>query len=352
MVKRAVTYRVGSDDLRPLRTFPLVSRVELSELKLNDSWRFGDTLQDIQGYQPQFERLFEQLYGIESCDLTEYFDLARIAYVPYYAFGERIAVRSEETGTITLSRSFSDMTDVLLNASSAWDFRRKGQELEPKSEVPWDTQWFDSQWIPPDPRVIEARASLSRVRPSVQRHQLLNLLRGSVVGAAILDEHVLASRDTVHARVETLRGRNAYWVVRTNGDCRLIRLLPRGENSIEVSATELVESVAETLLNLRRLYGNLGVTPRADLRVDIRFPAEIGTFLRVPANNGAARKTRTLAEDVSHVEEIVLGRIENDLVTLTRRFAAPMLEAFEGSQLDDETYERIIGEVQASASLN
>lgn len=351
MVRRAVTYRVESDDLRPLRTFPLVSRVELSELKLNDSWRFGDALQDIPGYQPRFERLFEQLYGVESCDLTAYFDQAQVAYVPYYAFGEKIAARSEDSGTVRLSRNFSEMTDILLSASSAWESRPANPDSETRSEIPWDTDWFESKLNPPDSWAIQARASLSRVRPSVQRHQLFILLRGSPAAAAMLDEQVPASGDTINVIGETRRGKYAYWVVRTNGDCRLIWPLPSGPGSLEVSATELVESVAETLLNLRWLYGSLGVTLRADLRVDIRFPAEIGTFLRVPAPNGVVRRTRTSPEDVSHIEEVVLGRIDNDLVALTRRFAAPMLEAFEGSCLDDETYQRIIGEVQASASL-
>jgi hypothetical protein len=75
VVKQAVGYRSQSDDLRPLTVFPLVSRVELSELKLNEAWRFGDSGEDeVKGYQPEFERLFEDLYGMSSCDLTAYFD--------------------------------------------------------------------------------------------------------------------------------------------------------------------------------------------------------------------------------------------------------------------------------------
>jgi hypothetical protein len=358
MSERAVIYRVGSDDLRPLRIFPLVSRVELSELKLNDSWRFGDAAQDIEGYQPQFEQTFERLYGIESCDLTAYFDLAQVAYVPYYAFGEKIAARSEESGTIRLSRNFSELADVLMTASTAWEIQRGGQDLEQKPEVPWDAQWFDSQWRPPSFAAIEARASLSRVRPSTLRSQLLSAIRGAAVPSNIFTAEpapVLSSppQDAVNAAIVTTHGQYGYWVLRINGDCLLIRPLPQKPNPLEIVAKQLVESIAETLLSYRRLYANLGVTPRADLRIDIRMLASSGTVLFVPATpyGGLHRKARTiLVQPVASVEEVVLGRIEHDLLALTKHFAEPLIASFEGSQLSDETYQLIVSEFLASVS--
>lgn len=357
MTKRAVTYRVESDDLRPLRTFPLVSRVELSELKLNDSWRFGDALQDIPGYQPQFERLFEQLYRVESCDLTAYFDQAQVAYVPYYAFGERIAARSEDSGTVRLSRNFSEMTDVLLTAPSAWEFQRSGHDSEPKPEIPWDTQWFDTQWRPSSFAALEARASLSRVRPSTLKNQLLNTLRGAASATDNLTTGQPGSfpdppQDAVNTTVLNKQGTYAYWVLRVNGDCFLSRPIPQRPNSHAIVATELVESIAETLRSFKRLYLNLGVTPRADLRIDIRLPALTTTTLSVPASphGGIVNRERTLRTLLRHREDVVLGRIEHDLVALTRRFAEPLMEAFEDYQLPDEIYEQIVNGLLTSVS--
>jgi hypothetical protein len=105
-------------------------------------------------------------------------------------------------------------------------------------------------------------------------------------------------------------------------------------------------------MNLRRLYANLGVTPRAEVRLDLRLPVQPGTELFVPASRygGLAKKVRTVFDPAGRTEEVVLGRIENDLVTLTRRFVEPLIGAFEGSRLDDETYERIVGEVRAASA--
>ena len=151
VVERAVKYRAGSDDLRPLRTFPLASRVELSELRLNEAWRFGNEFEDIQGFQPQFERLFVRVYGLERCDLTTYFDEAQVAYVPYYAFGERVAVRSEESATVRLGNVYSEFTDLLSSSTDPWEF--SGTETRAKNipiaefalVVPWDSDWFEKR---------------------------------------------------------------------------------------------------------------------------------------------------------------------------------------------------------------
>jgi hypothetical protein len=169
-----------------------------------------------------------------------------------------------------------------------------------------------------------------------------------VAGSVTLAELGRSPKDAINVEVLTGRGTDAYWVLRANGDC-LVRTLLRGPESREISASELVQSVADTLVNLRRLYGNLGVTPRADLRIDIRLHALTELVFR-PPNGRLSRKERTVSGKVSHIEEAVLGRIENDLVTLTRHFAEPLINAFEGSHLDDDTYNRIVDEVRASTS--
>jgi hypothetical protein len=161
-----------------------------------------------------------------------------------------------------------------------------------------------------------------------------------------------APHDSVNTTIPTKHGTFAYWVLRVNGDCLLVRPLSRIPTSLKVVANELVESVAETLLNFRRLYANLDVTPRADLRIDIRLMASTSSTLFVPASvyGGLHEKKRTDLQHVSHREDLVLGRIDHDLVAITRRFAEPLINAFEGYHLPDEIYEQIVNRLLASVS--
>jgi hypothetical protein len=181
-------------------------------------------------------------------------------------------------------------------------------------------------------------------------------MRGAAVSDLFTTEQPPGLRnppqDAANTTILTSHGTFAYWVLRLNGDCLIVRPLPRKPNSLEIVARELIESIAETLLNYRRLYANLGVTPRADLRIDIRIPTLPGTTLFVPASpyGGLHRKERTVLEGVSHIEEVVLGRIEQGLVALTRSFAEPLIAAFESSRLGDEVYEQIVNDFLPSVS--
>ena len=51
----------------------------------------------ITGYQNMFQDIFKDVYGLESCDLQEYFDKVQIQQSPNYAYGEDIAIISEKT---------------------------------------------------------------------------------------------------------------------------------------------------------------------------------------------------------------------------------------------------------------
>ncbi len=156
---------------------------------------------------------------------------------------------------------------------------------------------------------------------------------------------MVRSRDTISATVLTNRRGSAYWNLRTNGDSLLSRRLPEASGSLQRSALEFAEAVADTLACLRRLYANLGITPRADLRIKIRFPMmhQHIIYEGFPTQNDWPGGV--------HLEEVVLGRIEHELLSLTRHFAEPILMSmFQGSRLEDEAYERIVADVRASAS--
>jgi len=107
LIRNATDYRKQSDDLRPLIVFPLPSRIENAESKLQNEWRFGSANQNIVGYQTQLESILTEVYGLKYCDLTTYFDEVQLQYVPRYSYGEEIAVLSERSEErLSLPRSF------------------------------------------------------------------------------------------------------------------------------------------------------------------------------------------------------------------------------------------------------
>jgi len=120
--RNAVTYRGQSDDERPLMIYPLASRVELAEEALSKRWRYGNDGADILGYQRQFEDLFVDLYGLQECNLTNYFNEVEIQHVPRYAYGEEIVVLREDINVrLSLARSYSNFTDYLTKISAPWN---------------------------------------------------------------------------------------------------------------------------------------------------------------------------------------------------------------------------------------
>ena len=119
LIRRATEYRKESHDLRPLTVFPLVSRVENSEKELKEKWRLGDN--GIPGYQSSFEKLFNQIYKRADVKLEDYFDEMQIPHIPYYAYGEEIAVLTEKTSDrFSLRRSYSSFTKRLVNSKTPW----------------------------------------------------------------------------------------------------------------------------------------------------------------------------------------------------------------------------------------
>jgi Mrp family chromosome partitioning ATPase len=117
-IEAATDYRRRSDDLRPLTVYPLPSRIEAALPALRDRWREDPDF----GYQPRFEALFKQVYGLPVCDLTAYFDNIQIAQVADYAYGEEIAVLAERhADKFSLTSSYRTFTDHLLSAAEPWE---------------------------------------------------------------------------------------------------------------------------------------------------------------------------------------------------------------------------------------
>jgi cellulose biosynthesis protein BcsQ len=109
---RSASFRRQSNDLRPMVIYPLPSRIEWSERELRSAWSFR--------YQERFESLFRRIYDLPDLDLTQYFSEVQIQQVPRYAYGEEIAVLTEESNRLSISRSYSVFTNWL-TAMTPWE---------------------------------------------------------------------------------------------------------------------------------------------------------------------------------------------------------------------------------------
>jgi eukaryotic-like serine/threonine-protein kinase len=130
IARRAVVYRGGSSDLRRLLVFPLASRVEMSEDRLRREWRYGPPENEVdgppenEGYQRRFQRLFEEIYDLSHCDLEDYFDEVQVQHATSYAYGERVAMRDEDSDRLSLSRSYERFTRILVQPEGPWAYER------------------------------------------------------------------------------------------------------------------------------------------------------------------------------------------------------------------------------------
>lgn len=120
LVGRATSYRLASDDLRPLLVYPLPSRIEVSMEKLNAHWRYGNLDAGIAGYQPMFQNLLKECYALKDCDLTRYFNDVQIQQSADCAYGEVISVRQTSGERLSLASSYRVFVDRLLADVPPW----------------------------------------------------------------------------------------------------------------------------------------------------------------------------------------------------------------------------------------
>jgi len=176
-VRTAVTYRRQSDDLRPLVVYPLASRVELSEDELRRDWRHGDQggvptadrgSGHRYGYQPRFQDLFSEIYGLPECDLQAWFDEVQIQHSTRYAYGEAIAVNEEGSmaDRLSLARSYAGFARALDQADAPWkverqdDARRQAEDEQTKTAF----ERLESERRLHEQRAVRGRRLLLMVR--------------------------------------------------------------------------------------------------------------------------------------------------------------------------------------------
>jgi hypothetical protein len=352
VVKQAAAYRSQSDDLRPLTVFPLVSRVELSELKLNEVWRFGDSAEGVEGYQPQFESLFKEVYGLPSCDLKAYFDEAQIQYIPFYSFGEKIAARSREATPFSLARSYEAFADIVHSAAPAWELKARERPI------------LNTEWIEDNKRralagiekvgqraTMEVRFSLARVKLKSSRTNLLDAAKAAEnhgidwgIGAVLNDEESRPKPATDGIYAEIFRpGRYTYWALRGDGDFFSLRSLPNIEYSssqnvriVTLDAGTLIRYVAETLLYCKRLYEKLGVAPVDEVQIIVEHSGLEGR--RLVRGGIVPLKGPSEIDPLPAGLEVGVGRIEIDLLELVKKIAEPIFEVFDFVTFPDSVY--------------
>jgi cellulose biosynthesis protein BcsQ len=122
LVNRAINYRQSSDDLRPLVVYPLPSRIENTEPTQKEQWRYGSSMDHIEGYQNQFEQLFKDVYGLDKLSLDLYFNNVQLQHIPAYSYGEKIAVLLENRqDRQSLASSYELFSNWLIDVDSPWN---------------------------------------------------------------------------------------------------------------------------------------------------------------------------------------------------------------------------------------
>lgn len=155
LIRRATEYRKQSDDLRQLMVFPLPSRIENAENKLQKEWRFGEQKNKIEGYQAKFESILKNTYNLETCDLTNYFDEIQIQYVPKYSYGEDLSVLSERAeDRLSVARSFEGFAEKITGTKRPWE--------------------KDTTFIPKSVQIQQDEAGVER--PQISRAQIIATL--------------------------------------------------------------------------------------------------------------------------------------------------------------------------------
>ena len=122
LIEQSISYRKASKDIRPLVVYPLPSRIDGQLETLRNLWRHGDNTQDIEGYQPQFERILKEAYALKTCDLTAYCEEVQIQHSPEHSYGESIAtINPTSTDRLSVVRSYEALVNWLSVSAAPWE---------------------------------------------------------------------------------------------------------------------------------------------------------------------------------------------------------------------------------------
>lgn len=358
MARSAARYRKDSDDLRPLRIFPLVSRIEAAEPVLRDLWRLGNLEQDVPGYQPAFEMLFTSIYALPQCNLDGYFSEIQIQHVPRFAYGEEIAARLESGDRLSLTRSFTCFLKWLRTAALPWE-----QPEEAPGSPERDETWraarkaFALEGLKQSGArgFLETSFFLSKPLPAAAQKRLIQAARaaqipgiGWPIGAVLStspESRPRPTADGVEAEIIDRRSKSYdYWSLREDGSFYFFRNLE--EEPEYLLADDRLERVVELLLYCKRLYSFLEVEESVRVRISTSYGGLSGRALgwRMPdAPEILTRLTGTGSVDEVHAEIVLdLPRIQPDIIELATKLTQPVFSLFDFYELPAVDYQRLI----------
>jgi len=373
VVKKATSYRRQSDDIRPLMVFPLPSRIDVTEPRLLDEWRYSrqDLGNGVNGFQPMFEDLFKEIYGLESCSLVNYFDEVQIQHVPRYSYGEEIAYLAERRERLSLSRSYEEFSQILETFSTPWDFAGSRVVAKSSVEKPFavvEDAWFDKHEESASHGLrsmgfktySECRVSLLGNRPNTDQANLLNAARQSQIHwfgwpiGVILDNNPEArpypTNDGIVAEIKLPEGSIAkiydYWAWKKNGDFFLLQSLFEDDETRNRERHIFFDSrivrLAETLFYCAGVYDKLGVPDDTFAQFTARWNGLEGRTLGSadPMRLWNVRKTKE--NDVSTKIHFRLSRIHTDLAGLVKELLEPLFLVFDFFKASDSLYSDIL----------
>lgn len=376
MLRRSVEYRKQSDDVRPLMTFPLASRVDVSEPGLFERWRFSqiDLGGHVVGYQRMFENLFREIYGLVSCDLTSYFDEVQIQQVPRYSYGEEIAVLGERSERLSLSRSYAEFCEDLVKFGAPWDVKRSKRD---EFEESVDRTWFTGHRRKARAGLAKAgftgyaefRATLLHSRPNVNQAQLLDATRKSLIRVFGWPIGIILDRDEARPHPVSdgiiaevsLASSNIgpsydYWTWRRNGDFYLLQSLfedERTEKGSRLFFDTRIVRLTETLLYCSRVYRSLGVPGEAKVRFTARWGGLKGRKLVSADVRRMLEPRDTLEDAIRSSVTVPLARIRSETVEVIKDLMAPLFIVFDFLQLSDQVYKEIVDQfIQRAGNEN
>jgi len=125
--------RSDEDDYRPLMLYPLPTRLDAADAPQRTQWRHGDAHLGVEGYQPAFERLLSEVYGVPRLSLDSYFDEVLVQQLRLPVGNATLAQRGHCEGQggdrFSLGRSYEALLEWLEGSYFPWQPRREVQLL-------------------------------------------------------------------------------------------------------------------------------------------------------------------------------------------------------------------------------
>jgi cellulose biosynthesis protein BcsQ len=122
--------RSDEDDYRPLMIYPLPTRLDAADAPQRTQWRHGDAQLGVEGYQPAFERLLGEVYGVPRLSLDSYFDEVLVQQLRLPVGKVMLAQRGEHGGDrFSLARSYEALLEWLEGSYFPWQPRREVELL-------------------------------------------------------------------------------------------------------------------------------------------------------------------------------------------------------------------------------